>query len=207
MAKKSFITIAIIALLFVSCAEKSIQIPLSATSGQTEIYDNSPVWFSKSGDTISINKGGLISSTNWFFAIEKTLPLRLIVPNIQKLRKKKKNSIHAKAGTKNYFVYADTLIKKNSFFDFGGIKYKHISKNTLKDSIKNKLFISNSTIQLNNEKLQYKDLKQALLNLNNEKSLQLSAASNTTFQNYIKVLLPLEKMNITLDSTQYIVNN
>ena len=207
MARKSFINLVIISLLLVACDKKSVQIPLSATSGQTEIYDNSPVWFFKSGDTISINKGGLISSTNWFFAIEKALPLRLIVPNIQKLRKKKKNSIHAKAGTANYFVYADTLIKKNSFFDFGTIKYKIVSKKALKDSLINSLFISNDAIRINNEKLQYKDLKKVLLNIKNDKPIQLRAAGNTTFQNYIKVLLPLEKMNIKLDSTQYIVNN
>ncbi len=208
MASKSIVLFIISSLFFISCNRKSVNVPLSAISGETEVYDNSPVWFFKEGDTIAINKGGLISSTHWFFAIEKELPLRLIVPNLQKLRTKKKNSIHAKAGTHNYFVYSDTLAKKNSFFNFDAIHYKYDKHAKQSNALQHILYVNKRTVLLDEKQVTLNELKkkiQETYRKNPKAVIRLYVDEQTNFQEYLAAALPFEKFAIAKDSIHYII--
>jgi hypothetical protein len=202
MAPKSIIVFLLSIVLF-SCSNKSLQIPLSNIKGETEIYDNSSVWFFKDGDTIYINKGGLISSTNWFFAIEKELPLKLIIPNVKKLQIKKKNNIHAKEGTYNYYIYSDTLAKQNSFFKFNHIDYTFID--TVKKANLSQYVIvkGKGTLTINGKP---STLNKLLKQVDKNKEISLYFNKNTNFQEYLELVLALENANLTINNRHYILN-
>jgi len=208
MASKSIIYFLLTSIFFISCNRESVNVPLSAISGETEIYDNSPVWFFKKGDSININKGGLISSTNWFFAIEKELPLRLIVPNLQKLRTKKKNSIHSKAGTHNYFVYSDTLAKKNSFFNFDAIDYNYTKHVKQSSALQHILYVNKRTVLLDEKPISLNELRkkiQETYRKNPKATISLYVTAESNFQEYLAAALPFEKTAIAKDSMHYII--
>jgi hypothetical protein len=202
MAPKSIILFLLSIILF-SCSNKSLQIPLSSIKGETEIYDNSSVWFFKDGDTIYINKGGLISSTNWFFAIEKELPLKLIIPNVKRLRIKKKNNIHAKEGTYNYYIYSDTLAKQNSFFKFNHIDYTFIDTIKKADSSQYVVIKEKEKLTINGRQVTLNDiLKQVAKN----REILLYFNKNINFQEYLELVLALENANLSINNRHYILN-
>ena len=201
MATKSIILV-LLSVLFINCSDKSLDLPLSAIKGEVEIYDNSPVWFFKDSDTIYINKGGLISSTNWFFAIEKELPLKLIVPNIKKLQLKKKNNIHAKEGTYNYFIYSDTLAKQNSFFKFNHIDYNFIDAVKKVNSSQYAIVKDKGKLTINGRQTSLNDI---LKQVDKNSELSLYFNKNTIFQEYLEIVLVLENANLTIDNRHYIL--
>lgn len=206
MASKSIITVLLISFFF-SCNRKQLNVPLSYVNGETEIYDNSPVWFFKEGDSIYINKGGLISSTNWFFAIEKELPLKLIIPNVEKLRLKKKKNIHAKEGTFNYYIYSDTVVKKNSFFKFNAIKYQFVANTAQTDSLHIIITTDKNIVKLNGNEINKKNILAIASKsiTNSDSKISLYFSQNTNFQEYLDIVLPLYKIARKLDETQYIL--
>ncbi|MBM6500066.1 hypothetical protein [Flavobacterium macrobrachii] len=121
----------IVALLLVSlfsCGKKEIQLPQLNETIIADVKDHSPIFmfFELNGkDTlIDVNRSNSISSTNWLFNIDKRLPLKLVIPEIQKLQAKKEKSSHKKEGSENYFTYMDKEKKTLAFLPFTSVEYK-----------------------------------------------------------------------------------
>lgn len=112
-----------------SCAEKEVQLPQADAAALTEILDHSPIYMffeikNEKDTLLDLNKNNAISSTNWVFNIDKRLPLRLVIPELQKLQEKKKKSAHSKSGSIEVFSYSDSIQKKLAFFPFTDVQYK-----------------------------------------------------------------------------------
>ena len=92
-----------------SCQEKEVLLPQLDRTITAIIEDHSPIYMffkTEATDTlIDVNRKNAISSTNWIFNIDKRLPLRLVVPEIQKLQAKKEGSAHKSAASENYISY------------------------------------------------------------------------------------------------------
>ena len=122
--------IVLLGLLFLlsSCQNKEVVLPQANETFVADVKDYSPIYFffkTEEKDTlIEVNRSKSISSTNWFFNIDKRLPLRKVILEIKKLQAKKTSSMHKSVTSENYFTYTDTVKKTMAFFPFTKVKYK-----------------------------------------------------------------------------------
>ena len=122
--------IVVLVLLFLlsSCQNKEVILPQANETVVADVKDYSPIYFffkTEEKDTlIEVNSNKSISSTNWFFNIDKRLPLRKVILEIKKLQAKKTSSMHKSVTSENYFTYTDTVKKTMAFFPFTKVKYK-----------------------------------------------------------------------------------
>ncbi len=122
--------IVLLVLLFLlsSCQNKEVILPQANETVVADVKDYSPIYFffkTEEKDTlIEVNSNKSISSTNWFFNIDKRLPLRKVILEIKKLQTKKTSSINKSVTSENYFTYTDTVKKTMAFFPFTKVKYK-----------------------------------------------------------------------------------
>ena len=114
--------------LFFSCNSKEVQLPKADKTIVANVLDNSTVYlfFETNGkDTlIAVNRKNTISSTNWLFAIDKRLPLQLVIPEVIKLQAKKNSSDHKNENAENYFSYMDNVKKSLAFLPFTKVAYQ-----------------------------------------------------------------------------------
>lgn len=114
--------------LFFSCSNKEIQLPKAEGTIVANVLDNSTVYLffeTKGKDTfVAVNRKNSISSTNWLFAIDKRLPLRLVIPEVIKLQAKKNSSDHKNENAENYFSYMDNGKKSLAFLPFTKVAYQ-----------------------------------------------------------------------------------
>ncbi len=123
----------IFTLVFVSCeGKKVIQLPKANFSVVTTVQDHSPIYlfFNQKGkDTlVALNRKNAISSTHWIFSIDKRLPLRLVIPEMQFLQAKKAASAHKSETAQNYFAYANDSLKSLAFTPFTHTTYQLVNK-------------------------------------------------------------------------------
>ena len=122
------IVVLVFLFLLSSCQNKEVILPQSNETVVADVKDYSPIYFffkTEEKDTlIEVNSNKSISSTNWFFNIDKRLPLRKVILEIKKLQAKKTSSMHKSATSENYFTYTDTVKKTMAFFPFTKVKYK-----------------------------------------------------------------------------------
>ena len=122
--------VVLLVLLFLlsSCQNKEVVLPQANETVLADVKDYSPIYFifkTEEKDTlIEVNRSKSISSTNWFFNIDKRLPLRKVILEIKKLQTKKTSSINKSVTSENYFTYTDTVKKTMAFFPFTKVKYK-----------------------------------------------------------------------------------
>jgi hypothetical protein len=120
--------IVVLVLLFLlsSCQNKEVILPQANETVVANVKDYSPIYFffkTEEKDTlIEVNSNKSISSTNWFFNIDKRLPLRKVILEIKKLQDKKTSTINKSLKSENYFTY--TVKKTMAFFTFAKVKYK-----------------------------------------------------------------------------------
>ena len=111
-----------------SCQNKEVVLPQANETVVADVKDYSPIYFffkTDEKDTlIEVSRSKSISSTNWFFNIDKRLPLRKVILEIKKLQTKKTSSINKSVTSENYFTYTDTVKKTMAFFPFTKVKYK-----------------------------------------------------------------------------------
>lgn len=112
----------LLCLVFASCVNKKIQIPLIASEGIQEIKNFSEVWVFfeiKNNDTVAVlNRSNTIISTNWIYNIDKKLPMKKVIPVLKKMKYKHKNGMHADKKTLDFYSYSNTNNKILSFIDF-----------------------------------------------------------------------------------------
>ena len=121
------IVVALLLISLFSCGKKEIQLPQLNETVVADVKDHSPIFmfFETNGkDTlIDVNRSNSISSTNWLFNIDKRLPLKLVIPEIQKLQAKKEKSSHKKECSENYFTYMDKKKKTLAFLPLVDVEY------------------------------------------------------------------------------------
>jgi biopolymer transport protein ExbD len=182
--KKIIVALFLISLF--SCGKKEIQLPQLNETIVVDVKDHSPIYmfFETNGkDTlIDVNRSNSISSTNWLFNIDKRLPLKLVIPEIQKLQVKKEKSSHKKEGSENYFTYMDSKKKTLAFLPFTNVTYTLKNYNngiSVFFTKRNKIFVNNILVHK-------KDLESYLNNLNNTyQEIAFGFDKNLSFQDYI----------------------
>ncbi len=219
--QKNFYLITIIFLLFLSsCTNKNVQLPKIELEGIPQIHNHSSIWIFykiENQETIAVlNKNNKIINTNWIFNIDKRLPMSKVSPILIKLQlNKNKPSMHKKEGTSSYFSYADissNQISVLSFnptaFVFTSEEYQSLLVNS--PNIKTvELEIKNGFLILDKEEINTDQLAQKLNRLQqndtlNSLKLFLKYNENITYQSYLKTKVFLNKVEIQIDSTEYI---
>ena len=89
-------------ILFVSCNKKEIKLPQIDLPGIQEVQNHSEVWMFYKGNhsesPLELNRNNTISTTHWLYNIDKRLPLKYVIPELQALTYKHANSMHSKEG-------------------------------------------------------------------------------------------------------------
>ncbi len=219
--QKNFYHISIIFLLFLSsCTDKNVQLPKIELEGIPQIHNHSSIWIFyeiKNQDTIAVlNKNNKIINTNLIFNIDKRLTMEKISPVLTKIQLQvNKPSMHKKEGFLNYFSYADVLsnhisvLKFNpTAFIFTNEEYQNLlisSPNieTVELEIKNNFLILDKE-EINVDQLSQKIKKLQLNDTLNSLKIFLKYNENITYQSYLKTKVFLNKVEIQIDSTEYI---
>jgi len=214
----------------ISCQKKEIKIPTLPNKGIEEvIYNHSEVWMFfnvQNNDTlVDLNRKNTIATTHWIFNIDKRLPLKTIIPSINKLQYKHANSMHSKKGMHDYFSYSDTISKKLSFIRFDSIVFKtdsllskyFIKKNSDKyiDFYNIDLTFSQKNIKINDAKIENSAFTNTLL-----KFIDFSSENKTTllhlnfddellykdFLYYLTLIHNLKSSKIKVDNIMFVFN-
>lgn len=119
----------LLAVFTFSCAkEKAVLLPEIANAKITEVTDVSPAYLfydATKPDSIELNRGNLITTTNWLVNVDKRLTLKQAIPKIITLQDKKRNAeVHKNDNARNYYTCNDTSIKNLGFLEFTDVIYK-----------------------------------------------------------------------------------
>ncbi len=173
--KYLFFTLLIFSLF--SCAKRDLKVPKVAMNGEEEVANHSIIWmFYNEDKTIDVNENNRISSTNWFFNIDKHLTLSVIVPEVSRLLKKhNEKSPHNTKPMKNYFTYVNTLNNHLSFYQFDSIVFKSIKQSDLPNFSGDTLVVNINSSTVNLPLMNDKTIIQPVFN------------STLTFQEYFEI--------------------
>lgn len=200
-----YFTLIVLLFLF-SCGNKEdIMLPKAATTIVKNVDDLSPIYifFRTNGkDTLAeVNRKNSIISTNWILNIDKRLPMRLVIPEIMKLQKKKREEkAHKNEKAENYYSYADSIGKNLAFIPFTNVYYK------MEKPIGTVIYINKKNeILIDNNIVKREDLKKYLLKLKDESKevtfcfdKQISYGSYLQNKIFIESLIP-SKANVERD--------
>ena len=120
----------IMLVFFLSCANKEeVLLPKASATIVKKIEDHSPIYIffrAKGKDTLAeVNRKNSIITTNWILNVDKRLPLRLVIPEVMNLQKRKREEKdHRNESALNYYSYADTIGKNLAFLPFTELHYK-----------------------------------------------------------------------------------
>ena len=222
--KKLLIVLSVIVLL--GCSDKSVLLPEIQNATITEITDVSPAYIfydETKPDSLELNKGNLIISTNWLINVDKRLTLKQVIPSIIELQEKKRNSSHKNESARNYYTCNDTSIKNLGFLDFTDVVYLTNDGEGEKDLKNNYNFLvtgaENGMMSINlgidNLSKNYKiDELESLFNENflleiENKVISFTFIQELTFQDYITFKSKFSKLkleNTTINNEEYIIN-
>ncbi|MEN9337543.1 MAG: hypothetical protein RLZZ500_2530 [Bacteroidota bacterium] len=114
--------------VFTACSQKEVLLPEAQVTVVKNVDNLSPVYifFEQEGnDTIAdLNRKNTITSTNYIFNIDKRLPMRLVVPEVNFVLKKKEASPHKSETAQNYFSYSDTKARNLAFLNMQLVHFK-----------------------------------------------------------------------------------
>ena len=220
----------LISLCFSCGKEKSILLPEISHSNIHEVNDVSPAYiFYNEGEkeAVELNRKNLIISTNWLVNVDKRLTLKQVIPSIEILQHKKRNSeMHKNDAAKNYYSCNDTSIKNLGFIDFTDIVYHNgIAGNIIESKgiyetlpsessnhVLSIVFKSKDSISINSRsttksefvnRLKYMDsIQNQIMGI-----IYLKFNENLTFQDYItfkSMLSQLKLQHATISNDEYI---
>ncbi len=209
--------IALFSVFIYSCSKKNIQLPLIESDGITKIYNHSSLWLfyeENGGDTLAIlNKNNKIINTHWILNIDRRLTMKNVIPTLVELQALKiKPSMHKKEGTYLYYSFANTKSNNISLIEFKPTNFQITSKQ-ITDTIYNDQIIRvnlfKNKILINKSKTDWDQLKKLLGDYKRKDSLNnfkifLNYDDNITYQKYLQMKMLLSKINIAIDSTEYI---
>jgi len=205
------ILVAFLLISLFSCGKKEVQLPQLDETVVADVKDHSPIFmfFETNGnDTlVDVNRSNSISSTNWLFNIDKRLPLKLIIPEIQKLQAKKEKSSHKKEGSENYFTYMDGKKKVLAFLPFTKVIFELAKPNfgVVIYYNKNGIFVVNG-VEVDKENLQ-----NHLDSLPSDKPNKFLFCfdKEISFEKYLEAIVYLNEISVQypflqLSDTQYV---
>ncbi|WP_297516018.1 hypothetical protein [Flavobacterium sp.] len=113
--------------LLTSCAKKEVLLPEANVTVVEKVDNWSPVYLffdQKGKDTLAeLNRNNTITSTNYIFNIDKRLPMRLVIPEVNLVLKKKAASPHKNEVAQKYFSYSDIKARRLAFLNGQRIKF------------------------------------------------------------------------------------
>jgi hypothetical protein len=193
------IIVALLLISLFSCQKKEVLLPQLDETIVADVKDHSPIYMffeTNEKDTlIDVNRSNSISSTNWLFNIDKRLPLKLVIPEIQKLQAKKEKSAHKSETAENYFTYMDKKKKTLAFLPLVEVEYVFdnptLGMNTL-------YFKADGKMYFNKQQLSEQELEQYLndLLIERESEIFIGYDKNLSFENYLKYRLKSKKIVI-----------
>ena len=202
------LSLLLICIALISCKnKKEIQLPKATFSVVTAVQDHSPIYlfFEKKGlDTlVEVNRKNAISSTHWIFSVDKRLPMRLVVPQLQLLQAKKASSTHKSETAQNYFAYANDSLKALAFTPFTNTTYQLVNKAKL--PINQLLWVIKSgELQWQGNLVTYKQL--ALECQSKPNQIQLAFDGSMSFETYLTSKINLDRLLASqLLTTEWIV--
>ena len=220
MKKFYYIFLLIFIFFTSSCTNKEVQLPKIEIDGIPEIHNHSSIWifYEKKGNEVSgvLNKNNKILNTHWIFNIDKRLPIKEVVPFLIEMQKNKnKDSMHKKEGMLNYFSYANIKSNQIALLNFTPTnyinnidEYKNLfdslsSTKIIELDIQNEyLLLNDKSVELNQLQIKIEQLK--LIDSVSNYKLVLKYDENTPYQNYLETKVFLSKIEIQIDSTEYI---
>ena len=174
-----------------ACQEKAVLLPQIDQTIQATVVDHSPIYMffnkEKSDTLVAVNRKNSISSTNWIFNIDKRLPLRLVVPELQKLLAKKVGSAHKSAASENYFSYSDSIHKQLAFLPITKMRFT-LGKPKFGVRV---YFDTNNQVFVNEVAVNNENFASYLAQFSNKPSLPLTFcfAKNSSYENFVKGLV------------------
>ncbi len=174
-----------------ACQEKAVLLPQIDQTIQATVVDHSPIYMffnkEKSDTLVAVNRKNSISSTNWIFNIDKRLPLRLVVPELQKLLAKKEGSAHKSAASENYFSYSDSIHKQLAFLPITKMRFT-LGKPKFGVRV---YFDTNNQVFVNEVAVNNENLASYLAQFSNKPSLPLTFCftKNSSYENFVKGLV------------------
>jgi len=174
MKRISFVLLLVV--LSISCNKKTVMLPKVALDGEEQIANHSQIWmfYNDKDGSLKLNEKNRISSTHWFFNIDKRLSLKDVIPVAVRLVDKHNNkSPHNTEPMSNYYSYANALNDKLSFYQFDSIRYQFISKNKLPNYSKDTILV-----KINSSSIKFPEL-------NNDIIIQTAFDANLSFQDYL----------------------
>ncbi|MGV9003622.1 hypothetical protein [Flavobacterium sp.] len=189
-----------ICLAIISCSKKEVLLPQIPETVVADVKDHSPIYMfmniEKRDTLLELNRKSSIVSTNWLFNIDKRLPLRLVVPQIQDLQRRKESSSHKNDAADNYYTYMDSKKRTLAFLPFTGVTFDLTKPNELANLI---YFKKNSEVVFNNQLVEKPKLEDYLNNLKVEKETEIYVGydKNLSFEEYLVNRLMIKKVSIT----------
>jgi hypothetical protein len=195
----------IILVFFMSCANKEdVLLPKASTTIVKNVEDHSPIYIffrTEGKDTlVAVNRKNSIITTNWILNIDRRLPLRLVIPEVMKLQKRKREEKdHRNESAENYYSYADTIGKNLAFIPFTKVYYK-MEKPKAGIIV---FFAKNNTILVNNIIVKREFLHEFIENSASDlDAINLCFDENIDFGSYIQNKIFIESLKGELKSKE-----
>ena len=217
MKNKYLLFFTFFSIFIISCSNKEVQLPLIKSDGLSNVDNHSSIWlfFEKNGnDTIAVlNKNNKIINTNWILNIDKRLTMKSVTPFLIEMQNlKNKRSMHKKEGTYLYLSYANTKSNNISLIEFKPVNLIQSSDRFIDNENqeqKLEIDLQKENIFIDQVKTEWNQMEQILLDFNQKDSLQTSKIllkynENISYQKYLESKTILSKINMAIDSTEYI---
>lgn len=194
----------IVLLLCFSCGNKEdILLPKADRTIVKEVMDLSPIYIFfrvKGKDTLAeVNRKNSIITTNWILNIDKRLPLRLVIPEVMKLQKRKREEKeHRNELAQNYYSYADSIGKNLAFIPFTNVYYR-MEKPKLGVEV---FFDKNNKILVNSKEIAKKDLENYIKQNSSDKDVYYCFDKNINFGTYVNLKIFVKSIEWKFISNQ-----
>lgn len=189
----------IILLVFISCGNKEdILLPKADKTIVKEVIDLSPIYIFfriKGKDTLAeVNRKNSIITTNWILNIDKRLPLRLVIPEVMKLQKRKREEKeHRNEKAENYYSYADSIGNNLAFLPFTKVYYKMEKP---KSGI-NVLFVKDEKIFINEVLIESNQIQEYINNANvTFQNVSYCFDKDMSFDSYLKAKIIIKGIEL-----------
>jgi biopolymer transport protein ExbD len=191
--------------LLISCNKEQVQLPKSDRTILKDIKDHSPVYMffrvNEKDTTVKVNRQNTISSTNWVYNVDKRLPLKLVIPEINKLQEKKRSSSHKKEGAIDVFSYADSIGNNLAFIPFTKMQFK-----TRKPLDGIELFLNKEKeIFIDGKLLPHNSIEKYLedeVEISELSKIYIAIDENANFDLLLKTLLEIQTLEIKRNYTE-----
>ncbi|SFN60892.1 hypothetical protein SAMN05421741_10816 [Paenimyroides ummariense] len=193
--KTKLFTLIFGAILFASCQQKEMKISRSDFSVVTEMTDFSPAYILKNEvGKVEIKKNSLIGNTHWVLSVDRDITMNEVAPFLHDLTEKKHKVGGMHEDTKDiYMVYSDTVHKQNAYVKvpFKSFALENQPVYELAEGV---------------ESLLLKSVADAKNPLDKTQTYLVRIDKNISVENFVNILIELEKQKISqsLNSEVYV---